>query len=61
MNIERATESVRVLLLFGLLMLCGIDVEPPSPGIELSLRDMATESCVQAAGCLPEEFWGRQP
>lgn len=61
MNVERATESMKVLLLFGLLMLCGIDVEPPAPGIEVALRDMATESCVQDVGCLQEEFWSHQP
>lgn len=57
MNTQRTAESVKVLLLFGLLMLCGIDLETPSSDLQVAVGDAASVACEQDAGCAPEELW----
>lgn len=61
MNTERATESVKILFLFGVLLLCGIDLETPSSSLEVAVGDASLMACEQAAVCEPEALWIQAP
>ena len=58
MNLRRTADSLKALPLFGVLLLCGIDLEPPQPpSYAVVVRDAATVACEQNAQCMPDEVW----
>lgn len=62
MNLRRTADSLKVLPLFGVLLLCGIDLETPQPpGYEMAARNAAMVICEQDARCVPEVLWSGGP
>jgi hypothetical protein len=58
MNLRRTADSLKALPLFGVLLLCGVDLETPQPpGFELAARNAAMVACEQDAGCMANELW----
>lgn len=61
MNLRRTADSLKALPLFGVLLLCGIDLETPQPpGYEAVVRDAAMVICEQDARCNPDQFWSHE-
>lgn len=58
MNLRRAADPLKALPLFGVLLLCGIDLETPKPpSYAVVARDEARAVCEQDAQCMPNELW----
>lgn len=58
MNLRRTTDALKALPLFGVLLLCGIDLETPQPpGYEAVTRHAAMLACEEDVLCVTDEFW----
>lgn len=60
MNLRRSSDTLKALPLFGVLLLCGIDLDtPPAPGHEVVARHEAMLACEQDAQCVTDAFWNQ--
>lgn len=58
MNLRRTADSLKALPLFGVLLVCGVDLEgPASPGFDEAARVAVMADCEPGVPCLPDELW----